>query len=130
MTNKKILIIDDTKDLNDMFSLAFEWAGFSVQQSFGGKDGFDVYQKFQPNVILLDILMPEMDGNKVLARIQKGNPHHPLIIIFSNLEWKGAISKKVRYIKKSNITSDNLVEQVKRWLENTHEEEIPLFLNA
>lgn len=118
--HKKILIIDDTKDLNDMFALAFEWAGFSVQQSFDGKDGFDVYKKFQPNVILLDIRMPEMDGNKVLARIQEEETNHPLVIIFSNLEWNGETSAKVRYIKKSNITSSELVERVRMWLGDAH----------
>ncbi len=116
MKNKKILVIDDNQDINDMFALAFELAGFSVQQSFSGKDGLDIYQDFCPDVILLDIMMPEMDGNEVLTRIKKETTRHPLIIIFSNLQWKGKPSERVRYIKKSSITPTQMVELVKKWI--------------
>jgi DNA-binding response OmpR family regulator len=116
MKNKKILVIDDTKDLNDMFALAFECEGCFVRQSFDGKDGFAVYKEFQPDVILLDIMMPEMDGNEVLAHIQEEGDPQPLIIIFSNMEWKGETSEHVRYIKKSSITPTEMVEQVKKMM--------------
>ena len=115
--NRKVLIIDDTKDLNDIFSMAFEWEGFTVQQAFSGKQGFDVYKKFHPDVVLLDIRMPEMDGNEVLRNIQKDTSHTPLIIMFSNLEWKGEQSDHVHAINKSNITPTAMVERVKILLE-------------
>jgi len=116
MNGKKILVIDDNQDINDMFALAFELAGFSVQQSFSGKDGIKIYKEFHPNVILLDIVMPAMDGNEVLSRIKKETPEPPLVIIFSNMEWEGETSEKVRSIKKSSVTPTQMVELVMRWM--------------
>ena len=92
--------------------MAFKWEGFLVQQSFNGKEGLEAFYTFKPDVVLLDIMMPEMDGNEVLKHIKK-DKDHPLVIIFSNLQWPGETSEKVRYIKKSNVTPTEMVERVK-----------------
>jgi two-component system, OmpR family, alkaline phosphatase synthesis response regulator PhoP len=116
MNTKKILVIDDNKDINQMVSLSFEAEGYVVEQSFNGKDGLSKFHTFKPDIILLDIRMPKMDGNEVLSRIRKNRTPRPFIIIFTNMEWKGKTSNKVYFLKKSDVTPSELAELVKGYL--------------
>lgn len=59
---KKILIVDDEVDLVEMVSFRLEAAGYKVRQAYNGKDCLEVLKSFTPDLILLDIMMPEMDG--------------------------------------------------------------------
>ena len=68
----KILIIDDEVDFGKIAKINLERDGdFSVYTATSGKQGFDAARKIRPEVILLDIIMPEMDGFKVLEMLKK-----------------------------------------------------------
>ncbi|MFH1654327.1 MAG: response regulator [Pseudomonadota bacterium] len=62
---KKILIIDDEKDLVDLLSQRLEAYGYDVVAAYDGEEGLDKARKTHPNLILLDIMMPKMDGYQV-----------------------------------------------------------------
>ena len=83
--NKKVLIIDDEADLAEMMSLCLESEGFSVDMSFNGEEGLEKAQALVPDLILLDILMPEMDGWEFCRRLRANpNPkigHIPIVVM-------------------------------------------------
>jgi len=70
MTNKKILIIEDENFLLDMYRMKFEKEGYTVFTSLTGEEGVRIAQKEKPDLILLDLVMPKMDGYQVLKKLK------------------------------------------------------------
>ena len=67
----KILVIDDDKAINELIKINFELAGYEVIQSFNGIDGFQNAKQEHPDCIVLDVMMPEVDGFTVAQRIRQ-----------------------------------------------------------
>lgn len=59
---KKILLVDDDPDMLTIFQTLFESAGYSILRATSGKEAIEIAKTEQPNLIVLDIKMPEMDG--------------------------------------------------------------------
>ena len=72
-SKRTIMVVDDNPDLVDILRIMLESKGFNVRCAYSGKDLFAGLEEQKPDLILLDIMMPEMDGLEVLTRI-KGNP--------------------------------------------------------
>lgn len=85
---KKILVVDDEPDFLKMIKIRLESNNFEVITCIDGKDALLKVKSFQPDAVLLDILMPGLDGLEVLKRIRKINKELPVFIItaFSNEE--------------------------------------------
>ena len=69
----KILIIDDEDDIRDIIRVKLEDKGFQVEDASNGPEGIEKAAKFIPNIILLDVVMPKMDGVSVFFKLQE-NP--------------------------------------------------------
>lgn len=79
---KKILIIEDTAQLRESISDALEMEGFAVLEAEDGPSGVRLARKNSPDLILCDIMMPGMDGFKVLQTLKSGNGDFPVPFIF------------------------------------------------
>jgi diguanylate cyclase (GGDEF)-like protein len=66
----KILVIDDDLELQDLYKFTFENAGYEVFQAFDGKEGLTKISEIQPDIVILDIIMPEMNGFEVMQEIR------------------------------------------------------------
>ena len=77
----KILIIDDEKNIRDIFSLLLEEKDYFVQTAENGKEGLKKALHFNPDVILLDMNMPDYSGIEILAKIKEKTPTTEVIII-------------------------------------------------
>ncbi|HEX9153687.1 MAG TPA: response regulator [Candidatus Saccharimonadales bacterium] len=66
----KVAVIEDSPDLQYLYRLKLEREGFEVVTASNGKEGLEVVQKFQPDIILLDLLMPVMGGAEMLTRMR------------------------------------------------------------
>lgn len=80
---KKILIVDDEKDLIETLAFKLEANGYKVIKAYDGQEGLEKAEKEKPNLILLDIMMPGMDGIEALRSL-KYNPktrHIPVIML-------------------------------------------------
>ena len=86
MRKKKILIIDDNKQILEMYGKKFETSGFEVFTESNGSKGILVADKINPDIILLDIMMPVLDGFESLNILRNERSFYPIIILFSNLE--------------------------------------------
>lgn len=120
----KILIVDDDKNILDLYSRKFISAGFSVITCNDATQAFDLAKKHLPDVILLDIIMPKIDGYKVTKFLKKDPKTKAIsIILLSNLGDKEDITKGILlgaedYIPKINFTPGEVVEKINTFLKN------------
>src|SRR5437867_9069538 len=77
----KILIIEDDKPIVDVLKMILEQDGYTVGEAFNGPSGLDKFKSFAPDVVLLDIKMPRMDGIEVLEDIKKLDKESIVIMI-------------------------------------------------
>jgi CheY-like chemotaxis protein len=83
--SKRILIIEDNNVLATVYRSSLCQAGFNVAVANDGQAGLDQVSKFSPDLIVLDLMLPKIDGLEVLRRIRADQAHASLpIIVFSN----------------------------------------------
>lgn len=115
----KIAIIEDDPVIAQMYLMKFEANDFEVQTADNGRDGVTLVESFSPDLILLDMQMPEMDGREALERIRSQSWGKTIpVIILTNLGEEEA-PKDLRslgihsYIVKADLTPRQVVERVK-----------------
>ena len=69
----KILVIDDDTAINELIKINLEINGYEVIQAFNGTDGFAIAKQEEPSLIILDVMMPEVDGYTVAQRIRQAD---------------------------------------------------------
>lgn len=118
----KIFIVEDNTDLLEIYRLRFEVAGFQVVTSTTGLDFLTKVQEEKPDIVLLDLMLPEMDGFSVLSSLkenfQSSESKNVPVIVWSNLSEDSDIRKALTggaamYLRKSDYEGDDLVEKVK-----------------
>jgi two-component system NtrC family sensor kinase len=87
----KILVIDDEESIRSMMRLSLEADGYEVQTAQDGLTGLEIFEKESPEVVLLDVRMPEMDGIEVLAKIMSKDPDSEVIMITGHGDMAMAI---------------------------------------
>ena len=70
MAKAKIAIVEDDVAISNMYRIKFETEGFTVQVAENGAVGYEMIQKFGPDIVLLDIMMPEMNGDEMLKKLR------------------------------------------------------------
>jgi CheY-like chemotaxis protein len=89
----RILVVEDNKDLLDLFSRQLQWLGFRVSLARNGAEGVAMARAEHPDVILLDIIMPGMDGVEAVALI-RANPSTREIPVLAVTGWIAANSRQ------------------------------------
>lgn len=121
MVDKKpyILIIEDDPYILKMYKLKLEIEGFNVGTAVNGKLGVEAVKKEVPDLILLDILMPEMDGFEVLDHLKASEKTKEVpVLVLSNLDKEDHINKAMSFgiqgfILKSQYTPNQVVETIR-----------------
>lgn len=119
MSSTKIAIIEDDMAISQMYRLKFEAEGYEVQTADNGKLGLELVESFKPAIILLDLMMPEMTGDEMLAELRKKPWGKDItVIILTNLGEEEA-PKSLRelgvhsFIVKAEMTPRQVAERVK-----------------
>lgn len=117
----KILIIEDNIDILEMYQMKFGSEGFEVFTATDGEKGILAAVEHKPEAILLDILMPNMDGFQVLKAIKENTGLQSKIIVLSNLGQQSDIEKArdlgaTEYLVKSNFQPAEVVTKVRDML--------------
>lgn len=116
---KKILVVDDTKSYLWVISQALEEAGFKVATASNGEEGLEMVKSENPDLVLLDITMPKMDGMTMSKKLKEEGIEVPIIFL-TNLGDIKSISEasetSIGYIVKSDTSTEDVVIRVKEKL--------------
>ena len=119
---ENILIIEDDKFLRELISRKIINEGFKMEEAIDGEEGLKKLQEVKPDLILLDLILPGLDGFEVLERI-KDNPSTSIIpvLILSNLGQRDEIEKGLKlgavdFLVKAHFTPEEIVNKVKEIL--------------
>ncbi len=119
MSATKIAIIEDDGVIRQMYRMKFESEGFEVETAENGRDGVALVQHMKPDVILLDMHMPEMDGATALSKIraEKWGKDIPVMVLTNLGEEESPKNLRALgisgYIVKADFTPRQVVARVK-----------------
>ena len=121
MSPKKILVVDDEVDLVETVRFSLELEGFDVLVSYNGEDALNQARKEKPDLIILDLMLPKLDGYKVcrLLKFDERYKHIPILMLTAKTQEKdktlGMETGADEYITKP-FEMDYLMEKVKAYL--------------
>jgi len=123
--SERILIIDDEKEVLNMTSSILTESGYCVDTASSGKDGIKKYKETKPDLVILDLKMPNMDGSKVFRELTKINPNVQVILStgFVDTQEKDELinSGAKGYIKKPYTAAD-IKKKVREVLNNVRQD--------
>ena len=132
MSNGKILVVDDDKNICELLRLYLENDGYTVSLAYDGESALKVFQEFRPDIILLDIMLPKMDGWQVCREIRKTS-ETPIIMVTAKgetfdkvlglelgaddyivkpFETKEVVARIKAVLRRTNISPQNEIKQV------------------
>lgn len=117
----KILQVDDESDVLDILSIFLGRAGYETCEALGGEEAIAKAKAERPDMIILDILMPEMDGFEVMRELKKdeATARIPIMVLTAKTgeedRRKGRELGATRYVSKP-FTEESLLSEVKRTL--------------
>ncbi len=117
---KNILIIEDDEFLRGLINKKLTSEGFNIISAVDGEEGIKKTKEQKPDLILLDLVLPNIDGFEVLAKVKADpNVSSVPVIILSNLSQKEDISKGIKlgavdYIIKAQFTPEEIAEKIKK----------------
>ena len=121
MEKKKILVVDDEVDLVKTIQFSLELEGYKVLVSYNGEDALNQARKENPDLILLDIMLPKLDGYKVcrLLKFDEQYKHIPILMMTAKTQEKDKLMGKEtganEYVTKP-FDMEELMEKVKTYL--------------
>lgn len=118
----KIAIIEDDQVISQMYRIKFESEGFTVETAENGKLGLELVKNMKPDIVLLDLMMPEMNGDEMLVKLRE-LPEGKVVpvIILTNMgeqEIPPSITELgvKKFILKADMTPKQVVDLVKTQL--------------
>ncbi len=121
---KKILVVDDDENIRELYGFLLEKTGiYEVKFAQDGEEAIIVFDVFQPDLILLDVMMPKMDGLQVLKRLRQSSPD---VIIVLNTAYadvkRDFTSWSAHAIIEKTILPSEVVATIKRLFEEAEKE--------
>jgi DNA-binding response OmpR family regulator len=119
----KIAIVEDDQAISQMYRMKFEAEGFEVETAENGKLGYELAKAMRPDLILLDLMMPEMNGDECLEKIRADEWGKNIkVIILTNMGEQEAPAKLKdlgveSFIVKASMTPRQVAELAKKTLE-------------
>lgn len=119
---QKVLIIEDDGFLASIYAQKLELEGFEVAFATNGEDGLKLAQKDKPDLMLLDLLMPQMDGFEVLEKVKADPATRDIkVLVLSNLGQKEDVDRcmklgAVGYMIKAHSLPEETVKRIKEIL--------------
>ena len=120
---KSILLVEDDPFLIDIYTTKFSESGFKVEVAADGEECLKKIAEAVPDIVLLDIVLPKMDGWEVLKTIKADEKTKQVkVIVLSNLGQKGEVEKGLslgasHYLIKAHHTPSEVVTEVEKLLE-------------
>lgn len=122
VSKKTILIIEDEKDIAEVLKIKLEEAGFIAHIALDGESGLQVALADHPDLILLDLIMPGMDGVELLGQLRKDEwGKKAIVILLTNVDNIETVAKIIEdggyeYLVKTDWKMDDVVAKIKNKL--------------
>jgi len=122
--NISILIVEDDVFLADLYKTKFELEGFDVSVAYDGEKGIELIAKKVPDLVLLDLILPKVNGFVVLETIKKDKNLKDIpVILLTNLSQKADVEKglglgAVDYLIKAHFMPSEVVAKIKELIKN------------
>jgi len=115
-------MIEDDASIADMYRLQLEHDGYKVTVATTGEIAFSTLSGSAPDLVLLDLLLPDRSGFEVLDALNERFPNHPPVVILSNYGEPSMIDRgrslgAIEYLVKSRVTPADISEQIPMWVE-------------
>ncbi len=126
MTNRKILVVDDDTDLRETLKISMENSGFDVLEAIDGESGLALALSSKPDLILLDITMPKMNGLQMLHTLRKDAWGKDVpVLLLTNADdpthiVRGVELKSNDYLIKSQTSLETIVKTIRQQLMGYH----------
>lgn len=127
----KILVVEDDPLMSRMYQKIFTFEGYDVEMAGDGEEGLEKTKLLKPTIVLLDVMMPKMNGLEVLDKLKldpdtKGIPVVMLTNLAGQKDAETALEKgAVKYIVKSEYEPKQVVNMVKEILAGYTRDEVP-----
>ncbi len=114
------LIVEDDVFLADLYRTKFELEDFQVYVAYDGEKGWEIIKKKQPDLILLDLILPKMSGFDVLEKLKESKKFQDIpVILLTNLSQKSDVDKGLEmgaddYLIKAHFMPSEVVEKIKK----------------
>ncbi len=123
----KILIVEDEELLQDVYQLVLSQRGHDVRVANNGQEGLDALKGVTPELILLDVFMPVMDGREFLRQFKRDTYPETKVVVYTNLSDSKTKNDMLdmgadEFVLKANMTPDDLVELVESTLKRNNNE--------
>lgn len=118
----KIAIIEDDTAISQMYRIKFEAEGYKVDTAENGKVGLELIESMKPDIVLLDLMMPEMTGDEMLAKLRETDFGKELKVIILTNMGEQEVPENVKnlgvsaFILKANMTPRQVADLVKQHL--------------
>jgi len=119
---KTILIIEDEPTLQKTMSLALEQEGYEVKNALDGEIGLKLAKEIKPDMILLDLILPKVDGFEALEELKNDDTTKDIpVIVLTNLESTEEIERALvmgatTYLVKANYDLKDIIQKIKETL--------------
>ena len=122
-----VLLIEDDPAIADMYQVQLEFDGYRVTVATTGEVGYASVLASRPDIVLLDLLLPDRSGLEVMADIKERLPSHPPVVILSNygepaMMERGFSLGAVEYLVKSRVTPASVSQSIRGWIEQARRE--------
>ncbi|MBB5848944.1 response regulator transcription factor [Micrococcus sp. HG099] len=77
----RLLVVDDEPNIRELLSTSLRYAGFEVTAAANGREALDAAEEFQPDLAVLDVMLPDMDGFTVTRRLRAAGRHFPVVFL-------------------------------------------------
>jgi DNA-binding response OmpR family regulator len=118
----KIAIIEDDQAISQMYRIKFEADGYEVETAENGKLGLALAEKMRPDIILLDLMMPEMNGDEMLVELRKKPWGKNIKVVILTNMGEQEVPENIKslgvsaFILKADMTPRQVAELVKKRL--------------
>lgn len=117
-----VLLIEDDSAIAEMYRVQLEYDGYRVTVARTGEIGYTSMATSRPDIVLLDLLLPDRSGLEIMADIKEQLPSHPPVVILSNygepaMMDRGFALGALEYLVKSRVTPAAVSQSIRGWIE-------------
>jgi CheY-like chemotaxis protein len=117
-----VLLIEDDPAIAEMYRVQLEYDGYRVTVATTGDIGYASMVTSQPDIVLLDLLLPDRSGLEIMADVKQQLPNHPPVVILSNygepaMMDRGFSLGALEYLVKSRVTPASVSQSIRGWIE-------------